>query len=131
MRLPENHEMVATFAPDGANQSFDMAVLPRRAGRSRPIANTHGTKPPLEDDAIYTVKIADQITRRLIPGERLGDLPRNLLCSRVRRDVRQRQWMSLKTQDNEPLQPDPWHDEQINRRDLGRVVAQEMPPSLR
>jgi hypothetical protein len=46
MHLPENHEMVATLAQDGANQSFDLAVLPRRGGRNRPIANARGTKPP-------------------------------------------------------------------------------------
>src|SRR5258707_9347908 len=33
MRLAEHHDMVEVLTPDRADEAFDMAVLPRRAGR--------------------------------------------------------------------------------------------------
>jgi hypothetical protein len=74
MGLPSHHQMVEALAPDGADQSFDKAIPPRRAGRDLPVANAHGAKPSPEDDAIHTVTVADQVTERLIPGECLRAL---------------------------------------------------------
>ena len=71
--LPSHHQMVEALAPDGADQSFDKAIPPRRAGRDLPVANAHGAKPSPEDDAILTVTVTDQVAERLIPGECFSD----------------------------------------------------------
>ena len=38
----EHHDVVEALASDRSDQPSDMAVLPRRARRDRPVANTHG-----------------------------------------------------------------------------------------
>ncbi|HME21912.1 MAG TPA: hypothetical protein VKI44_11340, partial [Acetobacteraceae bacterium] len=40
--LPEHH-MVEAFTSDQANQPLNMTVLPRRAGRNRPVSNSYGS----------------------------------------------------------------------------------------
>ncbi len=52
---------VKTFPPDRANQPFRMTILPWRLGRSWPVANAHGTKPPGENFAIERIAIADDV----------------------------------------------------------------------
>jgi hypothetical protein len=39
----EDHDMVETLASDRSDQPFNMTVLLQRAGRDRPVANTHGS----------------------------------------------------------------------------------------
>jgi hypothetical protein len=46
--LPEYDDMIKTFPPDRANQPFRMAILPWRLWRGWPVANAHGTKPPVK-----------------------------------------------------------------------------------
>ena len=42
VRLPEHDQVVETFPSDGANQSLDVRVLPRRSGSGRLVPNAHG-----------------------------------------------------------------------------------------
>ena len=44
----KDDDMVKTFAPDRANQSFRMAILSWRSRRGGPITNAHGAKPLAE-----------------------------------------------------------------------------------
>src|SRR6266550_3464276 len=81
VRLPEYDHVVETFPSDGADQSLDARVLPRRSGCSRLVPNAHGTQPLPEDGAIRTVPVPNKITRCTVPGKRLDDLARNPLRS--------------------------------------------------
>ena len=73
----EYHEVVNALAPDRANQPFGKTVLPRRTRRNRLVANTHRSQTTPDDCAIDRISIKDQVTWCLVPGESLGDLPRN------------------------------------------------------
>jgi hypothetical protein len=44
IRFAEHYQMVETLPPDGANQSFDMAILPGRAGRNRPMPTIYAIR---------------------------------------------------------------------------------------
>ena len=66
--LAKDDDMVKTFPPDRANQPFRMTILPWRLGRSWPVANAHGTKPPGENFAIDRIAIADDVPRWAFPA---------------------------------------------------------------
>src|SRR5712671_5128367 len=74
--LPEHDQVVDALPPDRADQSFRKAVLPRRAGRDRLVANTHGAQAARDNRTVDGVTVADQVARCLIPGNSFGDLLR-------------------------------------------------------
>ena len=73
--LAEDANMVKTFLSDRANQPFCMTILPWRLGRSWPVANAHGTKPPGEDFAIDRIAIADDVPRWALPAAGFDEVP--------------------------------------------------------
>src|SRR6266480_7900519 len=83
VRLTEYDQVVETFPSDRTDQSLDVWVLPRRSGSSRLVPNAHGAQPLHEDRTIRSVPVPNKITRCAVPGERLGDLARNPLRSRI------------------------------------------------
>src|SRR4029077_16631130 len=87
MRFAEHHDMVKAFTSDRADEAFDMAVLPRRAGRDWSVPDTHRSEPLCDDHAIGIIPIADEVSRCLVPGECLGDLLCNPLGCRVSGDI--------------------------------------------
>jgi hypothetical protein len=59
--LAKHHQVVDALPPDRADQSFRKTVLPRRTGRDRLVANTHGVQAAGDDRAVNGVTIADQV----------------------------------------------------------------------
>ncbi len=117
-------EMVNALAPDGADQSFGKRVLPRRPSRNRLVANTHRSQ--------TTISITDQVAWRLVPGESLGDLPRDPFGRRVRRYVdpdKLAPSQSDNDQGVEQVEPNGRHDNQVHRRNLRPMVAQKSSPT--
>lgn len=102
MRFAEHHDVIEALTPDRADETLDMAVLPRRAGRGGSVPYIHRSKPLCDEHAIGAIPIADQVSRCLIPGERLGDLARNPLGCRVRGDIGPDKLSAPKAQDHEP-----------------------------
>ena len=74
MPLAEDDDIVETFPPDRANQSFRMSVLPWRAWRGWPVPNAHGAKPPGKNFTIDRVAIADDVVRRPFPAAGFDEL---------------------------------------------------------
>jgi hypothetical protein len=64
VRLTKDQQSVQTFTAHGADQSFRIAVLPRRSRRDRSIADTHGPQSGREDMFVGTVIVAHQVGRR-------------------------------------------------------------------
>ena len=81
--LAKDDNMVKTFLPDRANQPFRMTILPGRLGRSWPVANAHGMKPPGENFAIDRIAIADDVPRWAFPVAGFGELPGRPFGARV------------------------------------------------
>ena len=68
MALAEHDHMIEALAPDRADQSLGMTVLPRRSWRSRSVANAHRSKPTGICLAVDAVPITKQISRRGVPA---------------------------------------------------------------
>lgn len=133
MRFAEHDDMVEALTSDRADETFNMAVLPRRAGRNGSVPDTHRSEPPCDDGAVTAIPIADGVSRCLIPWERLGDLARDPLCRGVRGDISQDRRPSLKTQDRQTIQEseaDGRYDEEVNGCNLWRMIVEEGPPAL-
>ena len=87
MRLAQDDDMVDALAPDRPDQPFGKTVLPEgdagAMGLSRmPVAQIRC----LGNFTIDTIPIPDEVTRRLMPGECLGQLAcdpsgRRVLCN--------------------------------------------------
>ena len=69
--------MIEALAPDRSDQPFGKTVLPRRRWCDGFVANAHGVQSACNDGAIDAIPIADEVTRRLIPGECLRYLARD------------------------------------------------------
>ena len=67
--------MVQALSADRADQSFDVAVLPRRSRSNRNILDCHGGQALMKDPAIAAMVVADQKSGCMVPRERFGDLP--------------------------------------------------------
>ena len=74
MRLAEHDEVVERFARYRSNEPLDVAVLPRRADCSRVIANPHCTNAAGVRRTERAVAVANQVTRRFVPGKRVSYL---------------------------------------------------------
>jgi hypothetical protein len=132
VRLAEHHEMVNALAADRANQPFGKTVLPRRTGRNRLVANTHRSQTTPDDGAIDPISITDQVAWCLVPGESLGDLPRDPFGRRMRRYVdpdKLAPSQSDNDQDIDQVERNGRHHKQVHGRNLRRMVAQEGSPA--
>jgi hypothetical protein len=87
MRLAQDDEMVHALAPDGSDQPFGKAILPRRGWCSGLIPDAHGAQSAFRDGAVDPIPIANEIFRGIIPRKCLRYLTRNPFRRRVCRDV--------------------------------------------
>ena len=87
MRGTKDRDMVEDFAPDRADQSLRVRVLPWRSGRDRMIAYPHRAEALEEDPAVDSIAITNEMPRCLPPGEGLGQLSGGPLGGRIGRDV--------------------------------------------
>src|SRR6476619_4320479 len=75
--LAKHDHMIEALASDRADQSFSIAVLPRRSRRCRSVANAHRANAPrkcLAVDAV-AIAIANEVIRHRFPPASLADLP--------------------------------------------------------
>src|SRR5882672_9115655 len=80
------------------------------------------------------VAVANQVTRRFVPGKRVRHLPSDPLGGRIGSDADCYEPPTGVTQDHqavEQLERDRAHHEQIQRSDANSVIAQESLPTLR
>src|SRR5664280_588421 len=126
--------MVQALPADRANEPLNVSVLPGRSERNRPISNTHGAQTPHEDRPVRGVPIPNEISRRVVPWESLGDLARDPLRSRVFRHAKRQPKSSSVPHDDKTIEDperDRWKDKEVDRRDAVGMVAQKRAPALR
>src|SRR5664280_2353708 len=99
-------------------------------GRSRmPMAHRRRTK-----ISPYEVPIPNEVSRRVVPWESLGDLARDPLRSRVSRHAKRQPNSSSMPYDDKTIEDperDRWKDKKVDRRDAVGMVAQKRAPALR
>jgi hypothetical protein len=128
MRLAQDDKMVQALALDRADQPFGKAILQRRRRRDRLVPNAHGADSACDNGAVDAIPIADQIARRLIPRERLGQLARNPFSHRICCNVDPNQLSSAQTDDDEGIEPIEAYgrnDEQVHGCNVRCVIPQE------
>ena len=75
MPLVPDADMIETLASDGADDPFDITVLPGRSRCRWYIVDSHRFYSIPVEPAVGAVSITDNIARHLVPGERFGNLP--------------------------------------------------------
>src|ERR1700693_3252713 len=76
VRFAEHDEVVERFATERSDEPLDVAVLPRRAWCGRVISDPHGTNAAGVCRTECAVAVANQVTRRFVPGK----CARHLTC---------------------------------------------------
>src|SRR6266478_8398373 len=70
VRFAEHDEVVERFATDRSNEPLNVAILPRRAWSGRVISDPHCTNAAGIRRTECAVRVANQVTRRFVPGKR-------------------------------------------------------------
>src|ERR1019366_1793626 len=83
VRLAEHDEVVERFATHRSDEPLNVAVLPRRAWCGRMIADPHCTNAAGVRWTKCAVAVANQVTRRFVPGKRASHLNRDPLGGRI------------------------------------------------
>jgi hypothetical protein len=104
VRFAKHDHVVETFATDRADESLNASILPARSGCDRMVPNAHRTDPLQEDPTIRGVSIPNEISRHLVPRERLGDLPRDPLRGWVCRHAKRHPKSSSVTHNDKTIQ---------------------------
>ena len=81
--LVQDDEVIEAVAADGADQAFDIGILPGRARGGEHLFDTEAVHTATEPDVIDVVAIAQEIPRGLVPGKCLE----HLLCRPLARGV--------------------------------------------
>src|SRR5882757_1013464 len=98
------------------------------------VPNAHCTDPLQEDRTIRGVSIPNEISRRVVPRERLGDLARDPLRGWVCRHAKRYPKSSSVAYNDKTIQNlecDRRQDKEVDRRDAIDVIAEKRPPALR
>src|ERR1700686_5057220 len=134
VRFAKHDHVVETFAADRADESLNVSILPGRSGCDRMVPNAHCTDPLREDWTIRGVSIPNEIPRRVVPRERLGDLARDPLRGWVCRHAKRHPKPSSVAHNDKTIQNlecDRRQDKEVDRRDAVDVIAEKRPPALR
>ena len=133
MRLAQNDEMIDTLAPNGSDQPFGKAVLPRRGWCSGLIPDAHGAQSAFCDGAVDPIPIANEIFRGIVPRKCFRYLTCNPFCRRVCCDVDPDEISAVQPNDDEgieQIEANGRDNEQVHGRDVRFMVAHKGAPSL-
>jgi hypothetical protein len=133
VRFAEHDEVVERFATDRSDDPLNVAVLPRLAWCGRVISDSHCTNAADVRRTECPVAVANQVTRRFVPGKRVRHLTRDPLAGRIVRHADAHQSPAGVTKNDqavEQLEGGSTNREQIDGRDPSAMVAQECLPTL-
>src|SRR6478609_11841534 len=88
MSLANYDHMIEAFSSDRADQSFRIAVLPRRSRRCRSVANAHRSSASGKCLSVDAVPITNQVSRHCLPAAGLRDLTSDPFGSGMRGDAK-------------------------------------------
>src|SRR6266508_7032410 len=134
MRFTEYDDVVQALPSDRADESFNISILPGRSVRDWAVPNAHGAETPHKDCPVRGVPIPDEVSRRVVPRERLCDLARNPLRGRICRHAKRYPKATSVTQNDqtiEDLERDRRLDKEVDRRNAVDMVPEKRPPALR
>src|ERR1700674_3605340 len=135
VRFAKHDHVVETFAADRADESLNASILPGRSGCDRMVPNAHRTDPLQKDWTIRGVSIPNEISRRMVPRERLGDSARDPLRGWVCRHAKRHPKSPSVTHNDKTIQNlecDRRQDKEVDPRDaVDLPAAKSYSPVLR
>src|SRR6476661_9593013 len=103
MPLAKHDHMIKAIASDRADQSFGIAVLPRRSRRCRSVANAHRSDAAGKCLSVDPVPITDEIVWGALPTACLRDLLGDPFGSRMRSDAEPQDAPAIMLEDQQPV----------------------------
>jgi hypothetical protein len=134
MLFTKHDHVVETVAADGPNDPLDVWILPGATRRADDFFDTHRLHSSDELLAVYSIAIAEQVTKNFVPRKRLGELTSRPSCGRVCSDGEVNDLPRFVAQYDEATEEPErygWNDEKVNRCRLRHVVLQKRLPCLR
>ncbi len=125
--------MIQAFLADRADETFDVSILPGRAGCGWSIPDAHRPNSVSDDGAVACVSVVDEVTGSVIPREGSGDLAGDPFRRWVGGDVGPDQTVALKMDIHQPiekLEAGCWYDKQIYSSYVWGVIAEKGLPAL-
>src|SRR6267143_6622273 len=132
--LIQADHVVEELAADGVDHAFDEGILPGGAWCSENLGDEHALHPSPKLAAVDAVAIAEEIARRRVIRERFDDLLHRPRGSGGIGDVEVQDLPAMMQQDHEDVEHAKgrgWHDEEVDRDEVGDVVLEEGAPRLR
>src|SRR5271168_5106081 len=83
VRFAEHDEVVERFPTYRSDEPLNVPVLPRRAWRRRAISDPHCANAVSIGRTISSVAVANQMTRRFVPGKGISHLTGDPLGGRI------------------------------------------------
>ena len=134
MPLVEHHNVIETLPPHGADQTFDVRILPGRPGSGEHLGDAESGYPMAEGEAVHSIAIPKQVPRGRFPGEGLHQLMSCPLSRRMLGHVEVEDLSPLVGQDEEAeqhLESGGRHGEEVDRDKFTYVVVEEAAPGRR
>ena len=133
VRFTENDCVIEAFTPDGADDTLDVSILPRRSWCNGAVSDSYRIQAPFENLTVAGIPVSNQVPRRGLPRKRLADLIGDPGRSRMIGGVRPDEFTPRQVKDHQPVQQLEacrWHHKQIDCRDGIFMVVYERPPAL-
>src|SRR5262245_36003741 len=127
----EHEDMVQTFPPDASDETLDIGILPRTAGRNHNLFDPHVLDALPKDRAVYAVAIAQEIAWRLVPRKGLHHLLGRPLGSWMLGHVEMNHASALVRnhhQDEEDSERHGWHGKEVQGHKILHVVLEKRLP---
>ncbi len=132
--LVEDEDMVETLAPNGADQPFDISILPGRTSSREDFVDAHGARCCAKQLAVAGIAVAQKESRRCIPGKGMPKLLRRPLGRVMGSGAEMHNpatIMGEDDEDKEQLECCRRYHKEVCRNQLLHVVLQECLPGLR
>src|SRR5262249_33905764 len=131
-RRAEHDHMIEALTADRANEPFGVRVLPGRTRRCQHFLDAHGLN-RRSDGVEREIPIAEQITRRAIPGKRVAEVLRGPRRRRMSGDRGVHDAATVVRQNHKDKQQTAryrWYNKEIGSHQLRRMIGEEGAPRL-
>ena len=133
MAFVQNDDVIEALAAYGADQAFEIGILPRRAWGGEYLFDTEAAHTATKPDVVDAVAIAQEISRGFVPGKCLHHLLCRPLTRGVFGAVEVDDLAAFVSQHQEYVE-DPEGNcgdgEKVDRYEVLGMIVEERPPSL-
>ena len=132
--LVQHDQVVEAFPANRSDDPLDVRILPGRLGRDRDFVDAQPLDAFAEVVAVDAVAVSDHVSRGFVEGEGLDDLLSRPPGRGIRGDVEVDHAATIVAEDDkavEHAERGRRHGEEVDGDQVGDMVLQKRPPSLR